>query len=49
MTVVGFAISVTYAFELAQRSGAIALGETEQAYVARTCSLGFLCRKLTVD
>ncbi len=29
-------ISVTYALELAQRSGGVALGETEQAYVART-------------
>lgn len=29
-------ISVTYALELAQRSGAYALGEPEQAYVART-------------
>ena len=29
-------ISVTYALELAQRGGGIALGEAEQAYVART-------------
>ncbi len=29
-------ISVTYALEFAQRSGAAALGEAEQAYVART-------------
>jgi len=29
-------ISVTYALELAQRSGAFALGNTEKAYVART-------------
>jgi glutathione S-transferase len=29
-------ISVTYALEFAQRSGAVALGEAEQAYVART-------------
>ena len=29
-------ISVTYALELAERSGAAALGEAEQAYVART-------------
>jgi glutathione S-transferase len=29
-------ISVTYALELAQRSGCFALGEIEQAYVART-------------
>ena len=29
-------ISVTYALELAQRSGGVALGEPEQAYVART-------------
>ena len=29
-------ISVTYALELAQRSGAAALGNAEQAYVART-------------
>ena len=29
-------ISVTYALELAQRGGSVALGEAEQAYVART-------------
>ena len=29
-------ISVTYALEFAQRTGAVALGEAEQAYVART-------------
>src|SRR4249920_383995 len=29
-------ISVTYALELAQRTGVVALGEAEQAYVART-------------
>jgi glutathione S-transferase len=29
-------ISVTYALEFAQRSGSFALGEAEQAYVART-------------
>ncbi len=29
-------ISVTYALELAQRGGGVALGEAEQAYVART-------------
>ena len=29
-------ISVTYALELAQRSGAAALGEAERAYIART-------------
>jgi glutathione S-transferase len=29
-------ISVTYALELARRSGGVALGETERAYVART-------------
>ena len=29
-------ISVTYALELAQRSGAAALGKAEQAYIART-------------
>jgi glutathione S-transferase len=29
-------ISVTYALELAQRSGGVALGEAERAYVART-------------
>ena len=29
-------ISVTYALEFAQRTGAAALGEAEQAYVART-------------
>lgn len=29
-------ISVTYALELAQRGGAVRLGEAEQAYVART-------------
>ena len=31
-------ISVTYALELAQRSGSATLGEMEQAYVARTTS-----------
>ena len=31
-------ISVTYALELAQRSGSAKLGEVEQAYVARTTS-----------
>ncbi len=31
-------ISVTYALELAQRSGSATLGEVEQAYVARTTS-----------
>ena len=31
-------ISVTYALELAQRTGSAALGEAEQAYVARTSS-----------
>jgi glutathione S-transferase len=30
-------ISVTYALQLARRSGGVALGETEQAYMARTC------------
>ncbi len=29
-------ISVTYALEFAQRTGAAALGQAEQAYVART-------------
>jgi glutathione S-transferase len=29
-------ISVTYALELAQRAGGVVLGETEQAYLART-------------
>ena len=29
-------ISVTYALEFAQRTGVVALGESEQAYVART-------------
>ena len=29
-------ISVTYALELAQRTGVVALGEAEQAYMART-------------
>jgi glutathione S-transferase len=29
-------ISVTYALELAQRTGAAALGEAERAYIART-------------
>ena len=31
-------ISVTYALELAQRSGVVALGEAERAYVVRTSS-----------
>ena len=31
-------ISVTYALELAQRGGSVALGEAEQAYVTRTSS-----------
>ena len=30
-------ISVTYALELAQRGGSVALGEVEQAYAARMC------------
>jgi len=30
-------ISVTYALELARRGGSVALGEVEQAYVARMC------------
>jgi glutathione S-transferase len=30
-------ISVTYALELAQRGGSVALGEAEQAYMARMC------------
>jgi len=29
-------ISVTYALELAQRSGGVVLGEAERAYLART-------------
>src|SRR5207344_1380354 len=33
-------ISVTYALELAQRSGAFALGEAEKTYVARTNGRG---------
>jgi glutathione S-transferase len=30
-------ISVSYALQLARRSGGVTLGETEQAYMARTC------------
>jgi glutathione S-transferase len=33
-------ISVTYALELARRNGGVALGEAEQAYVARTTGRG---------
>lgn len=33
-------ISVTYALELARRNGGVALGEAEQAYVARTSGRG---------